>query len=150
MEYNNQVLLFSLWVQSGIAQLPSFSYWATQIGNTGPQQWQPPQNPQFAAGVAQYCGVWLGGSKGEVKRGGGGNGGASGQGAWGGGGGVLAPVCEFLSVKMGEPLDEIPSLGQYSFSFTTSMFFSFLITFSFSFLIFKAGEADSSCNSSLC
>ena len=59
---------------------------------------------------------------------------------------MLAPVCEFLSVKMGEPLDETPSLGQYSFSFTTSMFFSFLTTFSFSFLIFKAGEADSSCN----
>ena len=33
MEYNNHVLLFSLWVQTGIAQLPSFSYWATQIGN---------------------------------------------------------------------------------------------------------------------
>ena len=57
---------------------------------------------------------------------------------------MLVSVCEFLSVKMGEPLDETPSPEQYSFSFTTSMFLSFLITFSF--LTFKAGEVDSSCN----
>ena len=59
---------------------------------------------------------------------------------------MLTPVCEFLSVKIGEPLDGTPSLGQYfsSFSFTTSLFSSFSVVFSF--LNFKAGEADSSCN----
>ena len=59
---------------------------------------------------------------------------------------MLTPVCEFLSVKIGEPLDGTPSLGQNfsSFSFTTSLFASFSIVFSF--LTFKAGEADSSCS----
>ena len=49
-----------------------FSYWPANIGMTGPQHWQPPQNPQLAAGIWQYCGVWKRGKKGGVKRGGGG------------------------------------------------------------------------------
>ena len=51
---------------------PQFSYWTANIGMTGPQHRQPPQNPQFAAGIWQYCGVWKRGKKGGVKRGGGG------------------------------------------------------------------------------
>ena len=81
-----------------------------------------------------------------MKRGGGGNGGGSGPIVCGLDGGMLTPVCEFLSVKIGELLDRIPSLGEKfsSFSFTTSLFSSFSVVFSF--LTFKAGEADSSCS----
>ena len=38
-------------MQSGIEQLHSFNHWVTQM--TGPQDWQPPQKPQFAAGIWQ-------------------------------------------------------------------------------------------------
>ena len=67
------------------------------IGMTGPQHWQPPQNPQFAAGIWQYCGVWKSGKKGGVKRGGGGT--EKGEIEWGGVDVGLAPDCEFLSIK---------------------------------------------------
>ena len=33
------------------------SYWTNQVGMMAPQHWQPPQKPQFAAGIWQYCGV---------------------------------------------------------------------------------------------
>ena len=128
---------------------PHFSYWTANIGMTGPQQWQPPQYPQFAAGIWQYCGVWKSGIKGGVKSGGGGT---EKRGIeWGLMDVGFAPDCEFLSVKFDEPLVGTPSLGQTTSSFTststTSFSFSSLITTS-SFT-FKGGKANFFCNSAL-
>ena len=125
-----------------------------QYWDDGPQHWQPvlqknPQNPQFAAGIWQYCGVWKRGKQGGVKRGGGGT--EKGEIEWGWVDVGLAPDCEFLSVKFDDSLDETLSLGQStsslsSFTSTSSNFSSFLMTTS-SFT-FKGAKADSfDCNS---
>ena len=65
--------------------------------------------------------------------------------------GVLTPDCEFLSVKIDDPLVGTPSLGQdfSSFSFTSTLAASSLSSSSLvfiSFLTFKIGEEDSSCS----
>ena len=66
----------------------------------------------------------------------------------------LAPDCEFLSVKIDEPLVETPSPGQSISSLssltsglaTSSCFSSLITTSSFTF---KGGKVDSSCSSAL-
>ena len=88
-----------------------------------------------------------------MKRGGGGSekGDNSGPVVFGLEGGVLTPDCEFLSVKIDDPLVGTPSLGQdfSSFSFTSTLAASSLFSSSLvfiSFLTFKIGEEDSSCS----
>ena len=88
-----------------------------------------------------------------MKRGGGGTekGDNSGPVVFGLEGGVLTPDCEFLSVKIDDPLVGTPSLGQdfSSFSFTSTLAASSLSSSSLvfiSFLTFKIGEEDSSCS----
>ena len=124
-----------------------FSYWTANIGMIGPQHWQPPQKPMFAAGIWQYCGIWKGGINGAVKRGGGGT--EKGEVEWGWVDVGLAPDCEFLSVKIYDSLVGTLSLGQSASSL--SSFTSTLVTSSScsSFLIitssftFKDGNANS-------
>ena len=88
-----------------------------------------------------------------MKRGGGGTekGDNSGPVVFGLEGGVLTPDCEFLSVKIDDPLVGTPSLGQdfSSFSFTSTLAASFLFSSSLvfiSFLTFKIGDENSSCS----
>ena len=88
-----------------------------------------------------------------MKRGGGGTekGDNSGPVVFGLEGGVLTPDCEFLSVKIDDPLVGTPSLGQdlSSFSFTSTLAASSLFSSSLvfiSFLTFKIGDEDSSCS----
>ena len=88
-----------------------------------------------------------------VKRGGGGSekGDNSGPVVFELEGGVLTPDCEFLSIKIDDPLVGTPSLGKdfSSFSFTSTLAASSLFSSSLvfiSFLTFKIGEEDSSCS----
>ena len=88
-----------------------------------------------------------------MKRGGGGSekGDNSGPVVFGLEGGVLTPDCEFLSVKIDDPLVGTPSLGKdfSSFSFTSTLAASSLFSSSLvfiSFLTFKIGDEDSSCS----